>query len=96
MFFSFLIYFFLKGKGDYMQLSVATRKRIKQLMKESNIKNAYTLTKAAGISLPTFQDFMNGDTKNLRSDTVLHICEAFNISLSEFYSDPLFNDVMSE
>ena len=79
-----------------MQLAVATRKRIKQLMKQNNIKRAFTLTQAAGISLPTFLDFMNGDTKNLRSDTVLHICEAFNITLAEFYSDPLFDDVMAE
>lgn len=79
-----------------MQLSVATRKRIEQLMEKNNIKKPYDLTRAAGISLPTFQDFMKGDTKNLRSDTVLHICEAFNITLSEFYSDPLFEDVMAE
>lgn len=79
-----------------MQLAVATRKRIKQLMKKNNIKKPYALTKAAGISLPTFLDFMNGDTKNLRSDTVLHICEAFNITLAEFYSDPLFDDVIAE
>ncbi len=79
-----------------MQLAVATRKRIKQLMKQNNIKKPFSLTQAAGISLPTFLDFMNGDTKNLRSDTVLHICEAFNITLAEFYSDPLFDDVMAE
>lgn len=79
-----------------MQLSEATRKRIKQLMNKNNIKKPYDLTRAAGISLPTFSDFMKGDTKNLRSDTVLHICEAFNITLAEFYSDPLFDDVMAE
>lgn len=79
-----------------MQLSEATRKRIKQLMKKNNIKKPYDLTRAAGISLPTFSDFMKSDTKNLRSDTVLHICEAFNITLAEFYSDPLFDDVMAE
>lgn len=79
-----------------MQLSVATRTRIKNLMKIHNIKRPYDLTRKAGISLPTFSDFMKGDTKNLRSDTVLHICEAFNITLAEFYSDPLFDDVMAE
>ncbi len=42
-----------------MQLSVATRKRIKQLMKENNIRKPFALTKATGISLPTFLDFMN-------------------------------------
>jgi len=33
-----------------MQLSEATRKRIKQLMKKNNIKKPYDLTRAAGIS----------------------------------------------
>jgi len=78
-----------------MQLSVATRKRIINLMKQNNMK-PYDLSRAAGISLPTLSDFMKGDTKNLRMDTVLHICEAFNITLSEFYADKLFNDVMAE
>lgn len=79
-----------------MQLSIATQKRIKDLMNKNNIKHLYELSKAAGISLPTLSDFMKGDTKNLRSDTVLHICEAFNITLAEFYSSPLFDNVMSE
>jgi len=78
-----------------MQLSVATRKRIINLMKQNKMK-PYDLSRAAGISLPTLSDFMKGDTKNLRMDTVLHICEAFNITLSEFYADKLFNDVMAE
>lgn len=78
-----------------MQLSVATRKRIVNLMKQNNMK-PYDLSRAAGISLPTLSDFMKGDTKHLRSDTVLHICKAFNITLAEFYSDPLFEDVMAE
>ena len=79
-----------------MQLAEATRKRIKQLMKQNNIKKTYDLTKAAGISLPTFSDFMKGDTKNLRMDTMLHICEAFNITLKDFFDDPLFIDVLAE
>lgn len=79
-----------------MQLAEATRKRIKQLMKQNNIKKPYDLTKAAGISLPTFSDFMKGDTKNLRMDTMLHICEAFNITLKDFFDDPLFIDVLAE
>lgn len=78
-----------------MQLSVATRKRILELMKLHKMK-PYDLSRAAGISLPTLSDFMKGDTKNLRMDTVLHICEAFGITLAEFYTSPIFNDVMAE
>lgn len=78
-----------------MQLAEATRKRILNLLKQNNMK-PYELSKAAGIALPTLSDFMKNDTKNLRMDTVLHICEGFNITLVEFFSDPLFDDVMAE
>lgn len=78
-----------------MQLSDATRKRIKQLLKENNMK-LFDLSKAAGIALPTISDFLKNDTKNLRMDTMLHICEGFNITLKEFFDDPLFEDVISE
>ena len=78
-----------------MQLAEATRKRILHLLKIQN-KKPYDLSRKAGISLPTLLDFMRGDTKNLRMDTVLHICEGFNITLAEFYSDKLFDDVISE
>ena len=78
-----------------MQLSDATRKRINFLLKEKNMK-LWDLSKAAGISLPTISDFLKNDTKNLRMDTMLHVCEGFNITLKEFFDDPLFEDVISE
>lgn len=78
-----------------MQLADATRKRIKFLLKENNL-NQFELSKLAGIALPTLTDFMKNDTKNLRMDTMLHICEGFKITLKEFYNDPLFDDVMAE
>lgn len=78
-----------------MQLSDATRKKINFLLKEKNMK-LWDLSKAAGISLPTISDFLKNDTKNLRMDTMLHICEGFNITLKEFFDDPLFEDVISE
>ena len=56
----------------------------------------WDLSKAAGISLPTISDFLKNDTKNLRMDTMLHICEGFNITLKDFFDDPLFNEVIAE
>lgn len=78
-----------------MLLSDATRKRIYNLLKENNMK-LFDLSKSAGVSLPTISDFLKNDTKNLRMDTMLHICEGFNITLQEFFNDPLFDDVISE
>ena len=56
----------------------------------------WDLSKAAGISLPTISDFLKNDIKNLRMDTMLHIWEGFNITLKDFFDDPLFEDVISE
>ncbi|MCI9177987.1 MAG: helix-turn-helix transcriptional regulator [Clostridia bacterium] len=78
-----------------MQLADATRQRINELLKQQQMK-LFDLSKAAGVSLPTICDFMKNDTKNLRMDTMLHICEAFNITLKDFFDDPLFNEVISE
>ena len=78
-----------------MQFSDAIRKRIKELLNKNNM-NLFKLSIAAGVSLPTISDFMKNDTKNLRTDTLLHICEAFNISLKDFFDNPLFEDVFSE
>ena len=78
-----------------MQLSDATRKRIKDLLKEKNMK-LFDLSKAAGVALPTISDFLKNDTKNLRMDTMLPICEGFNITLKDFFDNSVFDEVISE
>ena len=78
-----------------MQLSEAIRKRILELMKENNIKTINAVTNLAGIS-NTLNDFMLGKVELLKVDTLLHICEAFNIELYEFFRNPLFKDVQYE
>lgn len=78
-----------------MQLSDATRKRIKELLKENDMK-LFDLSKAAGVALPTISDFLKNDTKNLRMDTMLHICEGFNITLKDFFDNTIFDEVISE
>lgn len=78
-----------------MQLSDAIRERIIALMKQKNIKSVNAVTNLAGIS-NTLHDFMNGNIELIKIDTLLHICEAFNIELYEFFYDPLFKDVKYE
>ena len=87
--------YIFKKWGEVVQLSDVTRKRIKYLLKQNNMK-LWDLSKAAGVSLPTISDFLKKDTKNLRMDTMLHICEGFNITLKDFFDDPLFDEVFSE
>ncbi len=75
-----------------MQLSDAIRKRIKKLLKEKNMK-LWHLYKRTGIPMSTLSTFMNAKRELLTLKTLLHICEGFEISLSEFFHDSLFDDV---
>ena len=78
-----------------MSLENAIRKRINKLAKERKI----TINKVSTLSgLPhtTLLLFMNGETHNPKISTLLHICEAFEISLMEFFEENVFNDVRDE
>lgn len=78
-----------------MQLPDAIRERINELMKQNNIKSINAVTNLAGIS-NTLHNFMSGSNEFIRIDMILHICEAFNIELYEFFYSPLFKDVQYE
>lgn len=73
-----------------MKLSEAIRKRIKFYLKEKNM-NVWKLCKMSGIPCSTISTFMSGKTELLKIDTLLHICEGFNITLKEFFSDEMFD-----
>ncbi len=75
-----------------MRLSDAIRKRIRFYLNEYNM-SIWALFKASGTPRSTLCSFMNGTTELLQLDTLLHICEGFNITLIEFFNDPMFKDV---
>lgn len=78
-----------------MKLSEAIRIQIK-LYLEKNKMNIWNLCKATGIPCSTISTFMSGKTELIKLDTLLHICEGFNITLGEFFTDDIFNDVYQE
>lgn len=75
-----------------MKLSNAIRKRINFYLKEKNI-NVWTLCKLSGIPCSTISTFMSGKTELIKLDTLLHICEGFNITLGIFFNAPMFDTV---
>lgn len=75
-----------------MKLSDATRKRIKYYLKQKDMK-IWSLCKASGIPCSTISTFMTGKTELIKLDTLLHICEGFNITLGEFFGDSMFDTV---
>lgn len=78
-----------------MKLSNAIRKRIKFYLKEKNMK-IWDLCKATGIPCSTISTFMSGKTELIKLDTLLHICEGFNITLGEFFSNSIFDETYQE
>jgi transcriptional regulator with XRE-family HTH domain len=73
-----------------MLLSDAIRKRINYYLKENNM-NTWKLCKMSGVPCSTISTFMSGKSELLKLDTLLHICNGFNITLSEFFSDQTFD-----
>lgn len=73
-----------------MKLSDAIRKRIKFYLKEKKM-NVWNLCKMSGIPCSTISTFMSGKTELIKLDTLLHICEGFNITLGEFFTEPMFD-----
>lgn len=78
-----------------MELSEAVVKRIKVQLNKENM-SLYTLSINGGIPYSTLNDFMNRKTKTIRLETLLHVCEGFNLTLEQFFADKIFYDVEAE
>ena len=78
-----------------MNLSNAIRKRIKFYLKQNNM-NIWNLCKMSGVPCSTISTFMSGKTELLKLDTLLHICEGFNITMGEFFTEPMFDTAEQE
>ena len=78
-----------------MSSEQAIRKRIIELAEEKNITINMVST-LAGLTHTTLLSFMNNETHDPRISTLLHICEAFNIELKEFFNSPIFKNVIDE
>lgn len=76
-----------------MLLSKALKARISELMKEKHIKSQHELSLKAGVSYTTINDFFRNRTSTLGINKIVHICEAFNMDLSEFFKSPLFKNI---
>lgn len=78
-----------------MTLENAIRKRIIELSKKDNI-TINKVSTLAGLNHTTLLAFMNNETHDPRISTLLHICEAFDIDLKEFFNSPIFKNVLDE
>ena len=75
-----------------MYLSDAVRDRIRFYQQKKNM-SLWALFKASGVPMSTLAAFMSKRTELIKLDTLLHICEGFGITLTEFFEDSVFKEV---
>lgn len=72
-----------------MTVNEAVAKRINALLRERNMTQ-YRLEQKSGIQHGSMQCIMNGRNKTVTLSTVIMIARGFDISLIEFFDDPIF------
>ncbi len=78
-----------------MTLSDAIVDRILQLKDNKKI-TTNKLATLSGLAQPTVRDVLYGISKSPKINTFLHICEGLDISLRDFFNDPIFDNVVDE
>ena len=75
-----------------MKINDAVSQRILQYCSDRNL----SINKLASLSLltqSTLNNIVNGYVKDVKTLTLVRICSGLNISLSEFFDSPLFDDI---
>lgn len=75
-----------------MEVSDLIALKIKELLNEKDM-TVYELETLTGIHNSTLYMFLNRQTKTIRIENLVYVCEALQITLGEFFSDRRFNDV---
>ena len=74
-----------------MDFSDLVALKIKELMEEKEI-TIYKLETLSGVYSSTIAMFLTRKTKTIRLENLLFLCEALNITLSDFFADKRFLD----
>ncbi|MCI8444636.1 MAG: helix-turn-helix transcriptional regulator [Clostridia bacterium] len=74
-----------------MTLSKAIIKRINNLMRIKNIENPHQLALKCGLDESVIRSVLSGRTIHPSVHTMFFIAFGFNMTLSEFYNDKLFD-----
>lgn len=72
-----------------MTTQKAVALRISNLLIKNNMTQ-YALCKKIAMSEETLRSIINERYKTVKLDTIIQICDGFNISLQEFFADDLF------
>ena len=80
---------FLLGGID-LTVNDAVAKRVSKLLREKDMSQ-YRLEQESGIQHGSMQCIMNGRNKTVTLSTVIMLAKGFNMSLTEFLDDEIFN-----
>ena len=75
-----------------MKLTEAISKRVQNLLNEKGIKQYY-LFKNGGLPRSTLSNVINCKKGRVSTETVYQICSTLDMTLAEFFTDNLFNDI---
>ena len=73
-----------------MNLNKAFALRLKNLLFEKNMSK-YKLEKETGLTHSALRYIFNEVNVDVKFSTIVKVCNALNISISEFFEDELFN-----
>lgn len=78
-----------------MDLQEAVKTRVLNLCKKKHI-TINKLATLSGINQSTANSLVDGASKNPKLLTITRICFGFNMTLKEFFDDPIFDDIEDE
>ena len=74
-----------------MEFSDLVALKIKELMEQQKV-TIYRLQDLSGVYSSTIAMFLTRQTKTIRLENLLYICDALNITLSQFFADERFEN----
>lgn len=78
-----------------MTLKEAIIQRILDLCEEHSL-TINKLSTVCGMTQSTINNIVNGRNKSTTTSTVKKICDGLNITIADFFNDPLFQDLEQE
>lgn len=78
-----------------MKLNEAVSLRVKELLQERNMTQ-YQLFSLSGVPKSTLNNLLNCAYDSVKLRILHEICQGFQISLTEFFQSPLFDEVNLE
>lgn len=78
-----------------MDIGTAVKERILELCSERNI-TVNKLATISGVTQSTLSNIISGRNNSTTVSTIKKLCDGLDISISEFFSSPIFDNLEQE